>query len=145
MDNKVLVIEDDAVILEFIELLLQQRDFEVVGVDNGNEGIRLAQQYSPNIILSDLNMPGGDGLSVLRSVRGSPHTQDIPFILVTASLSPEARAHCFALGADQVVLKPFDPDALVDLLAKTLNKARASAMRSPEVAGHSRFGARTVS
>jgi len=120
MNKTIVVIEDNEVILEFIQLLLQQNDFIVIAVNNGRDGLAMVRQHRPDLIMSDLHMAGGDGLYVLRAVRADPGTTDIPFVLVTADLDPAARQHCYALGATRVFLKPFDPDVLVDTIGKLL-------------------------
>ncbi len=120
MGKKVLVIEDDDIIREFVIMLLQEREYAVIAADNGSDGLQMAQQQIPDLIMSDLHMAGGDGLLVLNSVRKDPRTAEVPFVLVTADLNPEARQRCYAMGADQVFLKPFDPDKLVDTIGQLL-------------------------
>jgi CheY-like chemotaxis protein len=133
MNKKVLVIEDDEIILEFVKLLLQQKDFAVIAVNNGQDGLAMAHMHHPDLIMSDLHMAGGDGLYVLRAVREAPDTADIPFVLVTADLNPEARQRCYAMGATQVFLKPFDPDLLVDSIGKLLAASTQHATREENV------------
>lgn len=120
MSKRIVVIEDDEIILEFIELLLQQKDFTVVIASNGKDGLAMVRQHKPDLIMSDLHMAGGDGLFVLRSVREDPGTAHIPFVLVTADLDPEAQQRCYAMGATRVFLKPFDPDLLVEAIENLL-------------------------
>lgn len=124
MNSKtVLVVEDDEMVLECIILLLQQRQLNVISANNGHDGAALAHACTPDLIVSDLNMDGYDGLQVLRSVREDPGTATVPFVLITATADSDVKQKSYSLGADQLLLKPFDPERLIDTVCGLLAEA----------------------
>jgi CheY-like chemotaxis protein len=107
----VLVIEDDPWTRTITTALLAGEGFAVVEAKNGEEGLRHAAQHAPDVVLLDLALPTKSGLEVLRELKGTRSTRDIPVIVVSAygSLMNEQDAH----QAAGVIQKPFDYDDLV--------------------------------
>jgi DNA-binding response OmpR family regulator len=107
----VLVIEDDPWTRTITTALLAGEGFAVVEAKNGEEGLRFAIQHAPDVVLLDLALPTKSGLEVLRELKASRATSDIPVIVVSAygSLMNEHDAH-YTAG---VIQKPFDYDDLV--------------------------------
>ena len=107
----ILVIEDDPWTRTITTALLAGEGFGVVEAKNGEEGLKLAREHSPDAILLDLALPTKSGLEVLRELKGDSRTHDIPVIVVSAygTLMSEQDAHQ-AVG---VIQKPFDYDDLV--------------------------------
>jgi two-component system, sensor histidine kinase and response regulator len=114
MTKKILLIEDDPMILEQTVSILQIEGFEATGVDNGVSGLQVAQEYLPDLIISDISMPGMDGRQVLLEIRSNPRTAAIPFIFLTAQSEMTNLRRGMELGADDYVTKPF---AVPDLIA----------------------------
>ncbi|MBD2033731.1 response regulator [Phormidium sp. FACHB-592] len=113
--KRILVIDDEAVILEVIQGCLEELgDMEVLMAASGIEGLQIAQTALPDGILLDVSMPGMDGFTVLRQLQENTVTQKIPVVLLTARVQPEDRAAFAQTGVAGVILKPFDPIALVD-------------------------------
>ncbi|WP_187270921.1 hybrid sensor histidine kinase/response regulator transcription factor [Neolewinella aurantiaca] len=88
-------------------------DFRVIAADSGEAGLELALTSSPDIIVSDLMMPGMDGIEVLDKLKSNPQTSHIPVILLTAKDTEESRLEGLRYGADGYVTKPFDQEALL--------------------------------
>jgi CheY-like chemotaxis protein len=105
----VLVLDDVIDILNLLETILSQLDFEVVKGHNGVEGLTLLEnrQRKPTLIMSNLMMPEMDGISFLQQVRQHPVFYDIPFVLVTADHSEGTVAWAFENGANGFLPKPF--------------------------------------
>ncbi|MFK8162130.1 MAG: two-component regulator propeller domain-containing protein [Lewinella sp.] len=87
-------------------------DFRVIAADGGEAGLELARTSSPDIIISDVMMPGKDGMEVLESLKSDPLTSHIPVIMLTAKDTEESRMEGLKYGADGYVTKPFNYEAL---------------------------------
>lgn len=85
---RILCIEDDPDMIEYIRLILGKAGYEVIGADGGEEGLKAMRQESPDLILLDLMMPGMDGAEVLLHKKEDPRVRDIPVIALTALDSP---------------------------------------------------------
>jgi CheY-like chemotaxis protein len=125
----VLVIEDDPWTRTTEAALLVEEGYAVAEAKNGDEGLRIAAQCCPDVILLDLALPTSSGLDVLRELKGNPSTQDIPVLVVSAygDLMQESDAH----QSDGVLRKPFDCDDLLAQVARVTSEdsARAVAAR----------------
>ncbi len=102
----VLVVEDDPRTAELLRLYLERDGCKVVVSGDGLEGLRLARERRPDLILLDLMLPGLDGLELCRAVR---QESEVPIIMVTARVEEEDRLEGLDLGADDYVTKPFSP------------------------------------
>ena len=107
----VLVIDDNPDIRSYIHQLLQQ-EYEVIEAKDGAEGIRKAMKYVPDVIISDIMMPGMDGIECCRRLKGELQTCHIPIILLTACSLDEQRIEGFDNGADSYISKPFNSQVL---------------------------------
>lgn len=105
----VLIIEDELAIRQFIHLFLESKNYRVILAENGTEGIELAKNKQPQLVLLDIEMPGMDGFDVCKSIRKILH---IPIIFVSNRRGVEDKIKCFELGGDDYVTKPFDFDEL---------------------------------
>jgi two-component system sensor histidine kinase/response regulator len=103
----VLVIDDQPLNLRAVSALLSQSGYEVLCSLNGKEGLALAEKAKPNLVLLDMRMPGKDGFEVLRELRESPATADLPVIFLTADDDRENLIRAFSAGANDYVTKPF--------------------------------------
>lgn len=112
---KVLVIDDETNIIEFIKLGLGYEGFQVESASDGPQGLAAAQRVDPDIVVLDLMLPGMDGLEVCRRLRTNPTTQDVPVLMLTAKDEVRDRVIGLETGADDYLVKPFD---FVELLAR---------------------------
>jgi two-component system, OmpR family, copper resistance phosphate regulon response regulator CusR len=110
---RILVAEDDASLAEFLHQRLEQEQFSVQVATNGPEAVKLASDPSYDLVILDLNLPGGDGLDVLRVIRSK--RPDLPVVIVTAASMVEERVRGLDAGADDYVAKPF---AFAELAAR---------------------------
>lgn len=115
---RVLVIEDDQAILQMLALVLEAAGYVPQLAANGAEGLSVldAATALPRLILLDLQMPVIDGRAFLQHQRAHPQWNAIPVILMTAAHQSAASRH--ELAVDATISKPFEPDALLDLLAR---------------------------
>lgn len=102
-----LVVDDDRLFLRLVELNLGKIGLRVVLAEDGTEALRLALSEAPDVILLDLMMPRMDGYEVMRVLKASDTTREIPVIMLTAKSSAQDRDRCLELGAAGYITKPF--------------------------------------
>ena len=111
--TRILYVEDEPDIQMVARLALETLGgFTVEVCSSGNEAIERAPAFQPQFILLDVMMPGMDGPSTLKALRGLPQTAAIPVVFMTAKVQPGEVAHYLELGAVDVIAKPFDPMTL---------------------------------
>lgn len=133
---KILVIDDEESIVEFVRLGLRYEGFQVESAPDGEEGITKAQRISPELVILDLMMPGIDGIEVCQRLRTNPTTRDIPILMLTAKDDVRDRIEGLDAGADDYLTKPFDFDELLARIRAILrrqNRTRTSQVSSGEV------------
>jgi DNA-binding response OmpR family regulator len=116
---KILVIDDDIAITELMSMLLKTFGFDVTTTNIGAEGIRLAKEHSPNIILLDLMMPDMDGWQVCKAIR---QTSNVPILVLSAINDPRMVASVLDVGADDFLVKPVPSGVLVANIKKLLRR-----------------------
>ena len=108
--TRILYVEDDADIREIAQLALEVvGGFKVLLCASGEQALLQAAAFSPQLILLDVMMPDMDGPSTLRALRQQPELAHIPVAFMTAKIQPQEIAHYKAMGALEVIAKPFDP------------------------------------
>jgi DNA-binding response OmpR family regulator len=120
--KKVLIIDDEKNILESVAMYLSGHDFEVMTSMEGIEGIRMAKDKLPDIILLDLILPDMDGYLVCRALKGNSATEDIPIVVISAKSQKEDVEKANECGASDYILKPFEPTALIDVINKNIKE-----------------------
>ena len=118
--TKILVIEDELNVRENIVDLLEAEDFEVFSTENGILGIMWAQENVPDLVISDVMMPGMNGYEVLAQMRELPNTELTPFIFLTAMSDKDDIRQGMELGADDYLTKPFTRDELLNSITSRL-------------------------
>ena len=113
-----LYVEDDDNNAFMLTQRLRRHGIEVHHVENGEGALMVAAREPPAAVLLDINLPGVDGMTVLRRLRADAATLALPVIVVSASVHDEARASALAAGADAFVSKPIDFGELLALLSR---------------------------
>jgi two-component system, cell cycle sensor histidine kinase and response regulator CckA len=117
----VIVVEDSAPDRELLASLLKYAGHAVMVCADGQAGLDLIKKVKPDLVIADLIMPGIDGYELARAIRTDPATTAIPIILQTAHyLESEVRRIATQIGIQAVIIKPFEPQDLLDIVAKTL-------------------------
>ena len=119
----VLVIDDNADIRNYVKSLLSN-EFRVLDAADGTEGIRLAMKYVPDVIISDVMMPGMDGVECCRRLKSELQTCHIPVILLTACSLDEQRIQGYDGGADSYISKPFNSQLLLSRVRNLIANRR---------------------
>ncbi len=121
---EVLVVEDDAVILNTLAYNLTRQGFGVQKAMSGAEALKLARQLRPDLILLDVMLPGESGIRVCEKIR--EEDQEVVIVMVTAKDAEEDKVHGFEAGADDYVTKPFGMKELVARINANLKRSTAS-------------------
>lgn len=129
---KILVIEDEMTIRENIMETLELNDYEVIGADDGTIGVKLAQEYTPDLILCDIMMGEMGGYEVLDHVRGDKAISLTPFIFLTAKADRASMRHGMEMGADDYLTKPFTTEELLTAVSSRLDRHKAINERTDE-------------
>jgi len=110
MAKTVLIVDDDPAILRAVEAFLKIKGLKVITSLDPGEAFKIAETKRPDLVISDIAMPGIDGFTLLRGLKDNKHTQNIPLILLTATDRIVDVEKGFASGAQAYVLKPIDWD-----------------------------------
>ena len=113
---RILVADDDAVILRLIEINLSLEGFDVELVERGDDAIAWARENQPDLILLDVMMPGMTGWECAALLKQDPETSGIPIVFLSARTQEEDRRRGEELGVSAYVTKPFDPGELVSTI-----------------------------
>jgi signal transduction histidine kinase len=122
-EERVLLADDNADVREYVSRLLG-RQYRVVTVSNGDDALKAALADPPDLILSDVMMPGLDGFQLLAELRGRPATATIPVILLSARAGEESRVEGLGAGADDYLIKPFTARELLARVGAHLSMSR---------------------
>jgi CheY-like chemotaxis protein len=117
---KILVIDDDRLLLGLLSDLLTAHECRPLTATDGPSGIEAAKHEHPDLILLDIFMPGLDGFEACRQLRAEPDLKDTPIIIMTALMDPKLTVKGFKAGATLAVRKPVDPQRLIDILKTAL-------------------------
>ena len=118
--RKILCIDDDPLLLDFLVVLLKNNEFQALTATDGPSGIAIARRERPNLILLDVMMPGMDGFEVCRRIRGDPVLRDTPVIILTVMTDPKLNVKGFRAGATLAIRKPFETTKLIDTIKTAL-------------------------
>ncbi len=122
---RVLVIDDDVRLRRQCVALLQAEGFATIEAGNGREGVRLAREERPDLVICDVNMPGMNGHAALDTLRGDVKTAGLPFIFLTANGDMTDLRVGMNLGADDYLVKPVDPEQLLAAIEARLRRREA--------------------
>ncbi len=117
---KILIVEDSMMVRMTVKRTLASVDFAVVEAKDGAEGLAKAQADSYDLILTDLNMPNMDGLTMIKHIRQLPNYADTPIVMLTTESGEEKKAVGHSSGVSSWLVKPFEPDHLIEVVGSML-------------------------
>ena len=123
---RILVVDDESIARITVDALLSSENYEMHFAENGAEGISLAQEIQPDVIVMDVMMPGMNGFEACRRIRATPGLSEVPILLVTALDDRESRMAGLRAGADEFITKPYD---IFELLLRIQNMTRLNRYR----------------
>ncbi len=122
----ILITEDNEKNRKLMREVLRVTGYQTLETETAEEGIRVAQQSRPALILMDLQLPGMDGIAALAALRANPRTKAIPVIAVTASAMTHNRPRILAAGFDGLQTKPISVKEFLQLVREVLDRPRGS-------------------
>jgi DNA-binding response OmpR family regulator len=139
VSNRILLVEDEANILEAIGFILSRDGWEVLGHGKGETALAEIARVDPDILVLDVMLPGRSGLDILRELRDDPAKAALPVLMLTAKGQARDREQAMALGANAFLTKPFSNDELVATV-RALAEGLAPSDTPHAAAGRSRPG-----
>lgn len=126
-------VEDDSNIRELVVYTLETTGFKARGFEDGREFLEALALETPELVLMDIMLPGDDGLELLKKLKASPKTREIPVIMVTAKGAEYDKVKGLDLGADDYVTKPFGMMELVSRIKAVLRRTRRDAQEPQDI------------
>jgi two-component system chemotaxis response regulator CheY len=120
MSKTILAVDDSASIRQMVAFTLKSSGYEVVEAVDGMDGLEKAKSKTFNLILTDQNMPRMDGLNLIKNLRAMAQYKSTPILMLTTESSDAMKAQGKAAGATGWLVKPFDPQKLVDVVKKVI-------------------------
>jgi len=120
--KKILIVDDQSTVRELVSVTLEIGPYQLLTAENGDQALVLAQRELPDLMLLDIQMPGGklDGLDVCRALKSDPATQKIYIIMLTAKGQEWDKEAGHVAGADEYLVKPFSPLELMNKVESVL-------------------------
>jgi two-component system cell cycle response regulator DivK len=106
--STVLIVEDNEKNMKLARDVLQAKGYQTLEAVTGEEGVRLAKEKRPDLVLMDIQLPGINGIEAFKQIRGEPSTAHVPVVALTASVTPTDRSVINAAGFDAFVSKPIN-------------------------------------
>src|SRR5881296_1324721 len=131
MPETILVVDDDPDIARFVEVNLRSAGYEVAVASDGEQALARAGEIRPDLVLLDVMMPRIDGFEVAQRLRRSPQTANTSIIMLTAKALSADKVTGLQSGADDYIIKPFDPIELLARVKGTLRRAKEMRALSP--------------
>src|SRR5262245_7204772 len=119
---KLLLADDSVTIQRVIELTFADENVQVIAVGDGQQAIDRVKSDRPDIVLADIGMPERDGYEVAAFVKSAPEFSHIPVLLLTGAFEPVDEARARGVGADGVLVKPFEPQMVISRVRELLNR-----------------------
>lgn len=120
--KRILICDDDPVILRLIEVNLELEGFEVLTGNNGEEGVEIATRERPDLVILDIMMPRMDGYEACRRLKADDATKHIPIVFLSAKAQASDIEKGKSYGVAEYLTKPFDPTDLTDLVFKLVGQ-----------------------
>ena len=120
MAKTILTVDDSASIRQMVSFTLKSAGYEVIEASDGMDGLDKAKTKTFNLVLTDQNMPRMDGVSLIKSLRGMPSYRSTPILMLTTESSDAMKQQGRAAGATGWLVKPFDPQKLIEVVKKVI-------------------------
>lgn len=125
MAKTILAVDDSASMRQMVGGTLRAAGYEVVEATDGDEALEYARKHPVDLVLTDVNMPRMDGITLVAQLRALPHYHLTPLLLLTTESSPERKMQGKQAGATGWMIKPFNPEQLLATLARVLGNQTA--------------------
>ncbi|MCB1925032.1 MAG: response regulator [Gammaproteobacteria bacterium] len=120
MAASILAVDDSASMRQMVSFTLKGAGYDVVEASDGVQALNIAKTRAVNLVITDVNMPNMDGISLIRELRGLSSYKFTPLLMLTTESSPEKKQEGKAAGATGWIVKPFNPEQLLNTVKKVL-------------------------
>lgn len=131
MTKRILIADDEPAVRQLLELVLRSQGYEVFVTQNGDQLVRAAQEWIPDLVIVDLMMPQMDGYEAIRQLRNDTRTAHVPMLILTARSTAEDVVTGFDTGADDYITKPFNIPELLARIRAHLRRAAQTPVHNP--------------
>jgi len=119
----ILVVDNAPVNIELLRSIFEPFGYEIIAAQNIRDGLHLTRERRPDLIVSDLHMPGGDGFEFIREVKADPELSSIPFLFISSTVwRDKDRTDGLTLGAQKFIIRPIEPLELLREVAACLKR-----------------------
>ncbi len=132
----ILVVDDEEDLLDLIEYNLQKEGFNVLKAEDGKEGLDMAREHNPNLVLLDIMMPKMDGLEVIEHIRDDEKLKHIPIIFLTARGDEKTEVQGLDKGGDDYITKPISTTKLISRIKAVLRRFEETTQTSDRIEVH---------
>ena len=122
--GNILIVEDDPQTVKLIKFILEKEDYSTISAKDGEEGLQMAREKKPDLIVLDLMLPGMDGYRVCEILKANPKTKEIPIIVLTALDTGADFEKALEKKADWYITKPFEPQHLLKRVSYLIEKRK---------------------
>ena len=122
--STILIIEDNEKNMKLARDVLQAKGYQTLEAVTGEDGVKLAREKVPDLVLMDIQLPGINGIEAFRQIRGDAKTARVPVVALTASVTPTDRSAISAAGFDAFVGKPINLKEFIDTVKRLLEGAK---------------------
>lgn len=132
MSKKILVIDDDPSMLKLAKYNLEKEGYDVVTAASGSQGLQVAREENPDLLVVDVLLPGMDGFTVCRLLRYDHKFKHLPIIFLTGRISDEHKKLGEEVGANEYLTKPYRPDVLLEKVKGLLGEPDPAGLKKEE-------------
>jgi DNA-binding response OmpR family regulator len=133
MQRCIVIADDDPTIISLVKLRLGMARFNVISTNDAVAALAMVRAREPVAVILDVQMPGGGGLSALSKIKSDPLMANLPVMMLTGERNPETVVEAMTGGASDYMVKPFNPDVLLERVSR-LVKSSAMVWREPPLA-----------
>jgi CheY-like chemotaxis protein len=119
-DFKILVVDDSPTIVAMLTQILKSNGYDVRSAGDGEEALDVVEEFTPDLIFLDYQMPNMNGLETCRELKKDPELQDVPVVILTGEASPQMKMHFLEVGVDDYLNKPVNPKELLQAVKEII-------------------------
>lgn len=121
----ILTVDDSPSIRQMLAYVLTSNGYKVIEAEDGEQGLERARSSQADLVLTDQNMPKMDGIALIKALRSLPNYRKVPIMMLTTESSPTIKQQGRDAGATGWMVKPFDPDKLLEMLRRAFEHSAA--------------------
>jgi DNA-binding response OmpR family regulator len=123
MKRRIVIADDDPIIISLVSLRLEMANYEVLAATNGKDALALIRKSRPLAAILDIDMPGKSGIDVLDAIKADPVTDKLPVLMLTGERDTDMVMRAMGAGAGDYMVKPFQPDRLLERMNRLVQSS----------------------